>query len=143
VINNLKVNNFFPPFAALILWGFWAFLPKMAMKDNSMQPHSVIFFEALGGTFVTIPMMLSLQGKLKRDKRGVSIIACGSSLSIIAILCYYTALRLGPVATVSTITAMYPIVGIALARIFLKEKMNRLQFLAAAMAMASIYLLAG
>jgi len=143
VINKLKVNNFFPPFAALILWGFWAFLPKMAMQNHTMEPHSVIFFEALGGTFVTGPMMLSIQGKLKRDKKGISIIACSSSFSIIAILCYYTALRLGPVATVSTVTAMYPVVGIALARIFLKEKMNRLQFLAAAMAMLSIYLLAG
>lgn len=143
MISKLKVNNFFPPFAALILWGFWAFLPKLAMQNQSMQPHSVIFFEALGGTFVTMPMMFSLQGKLKRDKKGISIIICGSGLSIIAILCYYTALRLGPVATVSTVTAMYPIVGIALARIFLKEKMNKLQFAAAALAMLSIYLLAG
>ncbi len=135
------MHSLFAPLAALVLWGFWAFLPKLAMQ--SLPPHSVIFYEALGGLFVTMPLLFFIKGELVRDKKGISIVACGSSLSIIAILCYYTALRLGPVATVSTITAMYPVVGVALARIFLKEKMNRVQLLAAVMAMVAIYLLAG
>jgi drug/metabolite transporter (DMT)-like permease len=141
VIAKLKTNALFPPIAALILWGFWAFLPKLAMQ--TLEPHAVLLYEAAGGLFVTIPLLFTIKGKLMRDKKGISIIACGSSISIIAILCYYSALRMGPVATVSTIAAMYPIVGVALARIFLKEKMNRTQFFAAGMAMVSIYLLAG
>jgi len=142
VITKLKSSALFAPLTALVLWGFWAFLPKLAMQ-HSMEPHSVIFYEALGGLFVTIPLMFFIKGKLVRDKKGIGIVCCGSSLSIVGILCYYTALKIGPVATVSTITAMYPLVGMALARIFLKEKMNRLQFVAAGMAMVAIYLLAG
>ena len=125
----------------MLLWGLWAFLPKLAMQ--SMQPHSVIFYEALGGMCVVMPLLFFIKEKLVRDKVGIGIVFCGSNLSIIAILCYYIALNIGPVATISTITAMYPVVVMALARIFLGEKMNRYQFIAAAMAMASIYLLAG
>lgn len=141
MIEKLKANKFLPPLAALILWGFWAFLPKMAMQ--SLPPHSVLFYEALGGLMVTMPLMFSIKGKLSTDKIGIGIVLCGSSFSIVAILCYYYALRIGPVATVSTITAMYPVVGIALARIFLKEKMNKRQWCAAGMAMVAVYLLAG
>ena len=142
MIAKLKASALFAPLAALVLWGFWAFLPKLAMQ-RSMEPHSVIFYEALGGLFVIVPLMFSMKGKLVRDKKGISLVCCGSGLSIIGVLSYYSALKIGPVATVSTITAMYPLIGIALARIFLKEKMNRIQFVAAAMAMAAIYLLAG
>ena len=141
MITRLKASGLLAPLTALLLWGFWAFLPKLAMQ--SMHPHSVIFYEALGGLCTVMPLLFFIKGKLVRDKKAISIVFCGSSFSIIAILCYYTALNIGPVATVSTITAMYPIVVVALARIFLKEKMNRLQLVAAAMAMVAIYLLAG
>lgn len=132
--------NALAPLAALVLWGFWAFLPKLAMQG--LPPHSVIFYEAMGGLIVTLPLLFFIQGRLVRDVRGIGIVACGSSISLVAILCYYSALKIGPVATVTTISAMYPAVGIALARIFLKEKMNRMQWLAAALAMLAIYLLA-
>ena len=141
MIKKLTANSLFPPLAALVLWGFWAFLPKLAMQ--SLPPHSVIFYEALGGLFVIVPLLFSVKGKLVKEKKSIGIVACSSSISIIGALCYFSALKLGPVATVSTITAMYPVVGVALARIFLQERMNRLQFLAAAMAMVAIYLLAG
>lgn len=110
---------------------------------QSLSPANVILYEALGGLLVVMPLLYFIKGKLVRDVKAISIIGCGSSISIIAILCYYSALQLGPVATVSTIGAMYPIVGVALARIFFKEKMNRVQLFAAALAMVSIYLLAG
>ncbi len=142
MIKKLTASSLFAPLTALVLWGFWAFLPKLAMRQ-SMAPHSVIFYEALGGLFVTIPLMFFIKGKLVRDKKGIGMVCFSSGMSIIGVLCYYSALKIGPVATVSTITAMYPLVGIGLARIFLKEKMNRLQLVAAGMAMVAIYLLAG
>lgn len=142
MIARLRASALFAPLTALVLWGFWAFLPKLAMR-HSMQPHSVIFYEALGSLFVTMPLLFTIRGKLVRDKKGIGILFCGSSLSVLGVLSYYSALKIGPVATVSTITAMYPLIGVALARIFLKEKMNRLQFVAAGMAMVAIYLLAG
>jgi len=143
VIAKLKANGVLGLLAALLLWGLWAFLPKMAMQSN-MQPHSVIFYEALGGLLVAVPLMFSIKPKnLVRDQKGIGIVFCGALISTVAILFYYKALQMGHVATVSTIAAMYPLVVMLLARVVLKEKMNRTQLLAAAMAMVAIYLLAG
>lgn len=130
-----------PSLSALMLWGLSTFLPKLAMQ--SMSPQSVIFWEALGNMIVTIPILFFLKGKLVMDKKAVTITAAGACFSIVAILAYYYALRLGPVATIVTITAMYPVVVLILARIFLHEKLNRTQLLAVGMAMGAIWLLAG
>ena len=142
MVQRLKASGLLAPLSALLLWGFWAFLPKLAMKQN-MEPHSVIFWEALGGWCSILTLFFFIKKPLVRDKKAIGILFCGSTCSLIAILCYYTALKIGPVATVSTITAMYPVIVVALARLFLKEKMNRIQLFAAAMAMVAIYLLAG
>jgi drug/metabolite transporter (DMT)-like permease len=140
----IKLRNdwrLLPSLAAMVLWGLWAFLPKLAMQ--TMSPQSVIFYEALGNILVAVPIFFFLKRKLIVDKKGITLTACSSAISMVAILTYYYALRLGPVATIVTVTAMYPIIGLALARIFLKEKMNRIQLLAVAMAMAAVGLLAG
>lgn len=143
MIAKLKIDGVFGLIITLLLWGFWAFLPKLAMQNNHMQPHSVIFYEALGGLVTTLPLLLRIKREhLSRDPKGIGIVIFGSSVSIVAILCYYNGLQMGHVASVSTIAAMYPLIVMVLARVVLKEKMDRHQLLAAAMAMGAIYLLA-
>jgi transporter family protein len=126
---------------ALFVWGLWAFLPKIAL--NSMQPHSVIFYESFGNLCVSIPILIfRLRLKLQRDKMALLITGSSSVLTVCAILSYFYALKHGPVAVVVTMTAMYPIISLILARLFLHERVNKVQLLAIAMAMASILLLA-
>lgn len=126
---------------ALLAWGFWSFLPKLALQ--SMPPHSVIFYEALGNLLVSIPVLIYLRGKLMWHNRTVPMAAFMSGITVCAFLMYFFALKNGPVATIVTLTALYPVVVILLARIFLKEKLNRLQWLAVALAVAAAVLLAG
>ncbi|HRJ65519.1 MAG TPA: DMT family transporter [Alphaproteobacteria bacterium] len=126
---------------ALFAWGFWAFLPKLALQ--SMPPHSVIFYEALGNLLVAVPVFIYLRGRLKWHGRTVPMAAFISAITVGAFLMYFFALKNGPVATIVTLTALYPVVVILLARVFLKEKLNRLQWLAVALAVAAAVLLAG
>lgn len=126
---------------ALIAWGFWSFLPKLALQ--SMQPHSVIFYESLGNLITAIPVFILLRGRLVRSRVGVSIAAFVSMMTVGAFLLFFFALQNGPVATVVTMTALYPVIVLILARVFLKEKLNRIQMVAVALAIGSIYLLAG
>ena len=126
---------------ALFAWGFWSFLPKLALQ--SMQPHSVIFYEALGNLTISIPVLIYLRGKLMWSGRSVPVSACISVMTVGAFLLYFFALKNGPVATIVTLTAMYPVVVILLARAFLHEKLNRLQWLAVCMAVGAAVLLAG
>jgi bacterial/archaeal transporter family protein len=130
-----------PALAAMLVWGLWAFLPKIALQ--SMQPHSVIFYEAFGSLCVSMPVLIfHLKGKLQKDVRALGIISASSALTVIAIMCYFYALKHGPVAVVVTMTAMYPVISLVLARIFFKERLNKIQLAAVGMAMLSIVLLA-
>jgi drug/metabolite transporter (DMT)-like permease len=126
---------------ALFAWGFWAFLPKLALQ--SMQPHNVLFYEALGNLFVSVPVFLYLRGRLMWHRRSVPMAALISVMTVGAFLMYFFALKSGPVATIVTFTALYPVVAILLARVFLKEKLNRLQWVAVCCAICAAVLLAG
>lgn len=126
---------------ALFAWGFWAFLPKLALQ--SMQPHNVLFYEALGNLFVSVPVFLYLRGRLMWHRRSVPMAALISVMTVGAFLMYFFALKSGPVATIVTLTALYPVVVILLARVFLKEKLNRLQWVAVCCAICAAVLLAG
>jgi drug/metabolite transporter (DMT)-like permease len=59
-----------------------------------------------------------------------------------AILFYYEAVRLGPIALVVTLTSLYPVVTVALAVLFLKEKPTLRQWAGAGAALAAILVLA-
>ena len=134
-------KNWIPPaLGALFVWGLWAFLPKIALQ--SMEPHSVIFFEAFGNLCISVPVLVHLRFRLQRDTRAIMITGGSSVLTVCAILCYFFALKHGPVPVIVTMTAMYPVIVVVLARVFLKERINKIQFLAVLLALSSILLLA-
>jgi len=108
-----------------------------------MQPHSVVFYEALGNLVIAVAVLTFLRGRLARNRRGICMSAFISSITVGAFLLYFFALHHGPVATVVTLTALYPIVVLIMARVFLKERLNKIQMLSVALAICSIYLLAG
>jgi len=129
-----------PALAALFIWGFWAFLPKLALQ--SLDPHSVIFYESFGNMLVALPIMFHLKFKFQKDRKAVSMLAGSAVLTVLAILAYFYALKTGPVAVIVTLTALYPVISVILARIVLKEKLNKIQIAAVLMAVAAMLLLA-
>lgn len=133
-------NWLLPALAALVVWGFWAFLPKLALQ--TLPPHNVIFYESLGNFIITLPILFYLKFNIKTDRKTVKMVATMSVLTVCAILSYFTALAQGPVAVIATMTAMYPIICLILARVILKERVNTLQKVAILMALSSILLLA-
>lgn len=126
---------------ALALWGGWGFLSKLALQ--TMQPYSTTFYESAGNFLVSGPVFASLRFRLEKDARGVGISALGAALTTVGILTGLYALQRGSVAVVITMTAMYPLVSVALARVFLHEKISALQGLSLALAVAAVTLLSG
>lgn len=130
-----------PSLAGLVFWGIWAFIPKIALQ--TLSPYSTVFYESLGDLVVGIPILIYLKGKLMKDRMGISLTALGSTVSIVALVAYFYAMKSGPVATVVTMTSLYPVITLIMARVFLHEKINRVQCAAIGMAMAAVGLLAG
>lgn len=129
-----------PSVAAMLVWGLWAFLPKIAL--GTLSPHNVIFYESLGGLCVSLPILFFLKFRLEYEKKALGVLAMVSVLTVTAILCFFYALKSGPVAVIVTMTAMYPVICLVLARVFLNERVNRLQLAAIFMAVVAIFLLA-
>lgn len=130
-----------PACLALIFWGLWGFLPKIALE--SLSPHSVIFFESIGNLTVGAIIAIFCGFRLEVHARSISILALSSALSVAAILTYFYALKTGPVSIISPMTALYPVISVILSRIFLKEKISLPQAAAMAMAGVTIVFLAG
>ncbi len=42
----------------LLLWGFWAFLPKIAVRY--IDPYSAMVYQALGGILVGLGVLIAL-----------------------------------------------------------------------------------
>lgn len=137
---SLPRHGLFLSLVILALWGIWAFIPKLALQ--TLSPQSVVFYETLAGLFCSCTAMLVFRARLEVHAKGIGIIAIAASLTVLALLTYFVALNRGSVAVVVTISGMYPVIVLVLARIFLKEKLNRMQLAAAALAVTSIILLA-
>ena len=134
-----KKNWALPAFASMLVWGIWVFLPKLALQK--LSPYSVLFYETIGSVTIALAVFAGLKFKLQKDRRGIGILGLSAALSTMALFCYLYALSHGPVAVVATLTAMYPVIALLLARIFLKERLNALQAFAVCLAMVSIWLL--
>jgi transporter family protein len=133
-------NWLLPALGAMLVWGLWAFLPKVALQ--TMAPHSVIFYESLGNLCISLPVLVHLKFKLQHDRKALALIAAAGWLTVIAILSFFFALRHGPVPVIVTMTAMYPMIVVVLARVVLKERLNRIQKAAVGLAFIAILLLA-
>ena len=125
---------------ALLSWGVWAILSKL-IGDTLSAAHS----QALS-TVGLVPVMVALGFSRRLWATGNPLLGtlCAFAAGVLGSagnIAYYHALnRGGKAATVVPLTALYPLVTIALAVVLLKEKLNRTQIVGALLSLTAIYL---
>ncbi|MFB6283791.1 MAG: EamA family transporter [Halobacteria archaeon] len=128
---------------AMVLWGFWAFLIKLALDDGASEPILLISYSI--ATVVTgIYALSGMDG-------GFSVLTGGTlSLTIAAGLaagfgtvCYYVAIENGDVSSAATITGMYFVVATLLGIIILGESITLKEVTGIALAVLAVFLLSG
>lgn len=130
---------FFPALAALVLWGFWGFIPKLALR--TLDPVSILVYETIGYCAVAIVITGIKRFRIETHLGGFLICMTASAMGSAAFLLYIFALKHGPVSIISVMTALYPAVTLLLARGILKEKLSRMQLAGVAVAFASILMM--
>ncbi|MDR3569083.1 MAG: EamA family transporter [Syntrophobacteraceae bacterium] len=127
---------------ALTAWGVWAFLPKVAL--GYIDPAAAFVFEALGGAVTGLLVMLLLRPRLAGAPiMGIVPAFCTGVLGYLGLLFFMYAVRgAAKISIVAPLTALYPIVTIVLALIFLDEKLNLVQCAGVILALISIFLIA-
>ncbi len=125
---------------ALLIWGLWAFLPKMAL--SCLEPKTAFMFEVLGGTVTGLFAFLILRPQLGgAEIRGVVLALLTGVMGYLGLLCFMYAIREGKVCIVAPLTALYPVVTLVLAMIFLREKINIVQLAGIILALVSAVLI--
>jgi transporter family protein len=128
-----------PALLAFVVWGFWAFLPKVATQYINVK--SIIFFEVFGAMVIALIALFSLDFKLQTDPRGVALAVIVGALGLGGSFAYVYAVTKGPVGIISIFTALYPIVTVLLAYFVLQEPISIKQAVGMGFAIVAIVLL--
>jgi len=124
---------------ALVCFGVWAFLPKIALRYIS--PKSAVIYEVLGVFVAGCVFFLTVGKNIETDMRGILPAMMTGILGTVGFLCFLHALIAGSVSVVATLTALYPAITILLAVLFLRESVTLRQVAGMGLAIISVILL--
>ena len=121
----------------MISWGVWAVLSKLpgdAITAGQSQALSTL------GLLPMLPLLRRAQFR-GASRRGLLLALAGGIVTCLGNVAYYEALaRGGKVATVVSLTALYPLVTIVLAVMILRERLNRVQTSGMTLSFVAIWL---
>ena len=124
---------------ALVTWGFWGLFPKLAVKYIS--PTSALFYEAVGAGVCGAVLALCFGGKPELNFHGALFGVLTGVTVVVGGWFYLFAAKEANTSSVVVLTAMYPIVTIALAALILKEQITGRQIVAMLLALCAVALL--
>jgi transporter family protein len=127
-------------FVALLSWGIWAVLSKVL--GDALTPEQSQVLSTLGMLPILVPLALSKRASVRSaSRKGLLFALVGGIVTCLGNVAYYSALARGEkVATVVSLTALYPLVTILLAVIVLHERLNPVQLAGIALSFVAIWL---
>lgn len=129
-----------PTLGALLCWGLWGFIPKLTTQF--LSPKSAIVYEVVGGMILGTVVLFSLHLRPEVHPKGIALAISTGMLGFLGAFCFLNAVMRGPVTLVATLSALYPVVSILLASLFLHETMTLRQGLGIALAIVAVILVA-
>ncbi len=129
-----------PTIFSILCWGGWAFLPKFSAQHISTR--SAIVYQGLGGAMVALLILIQVGNQLETHPQGALLSVIAGMLNFLGVLFYINAISKGSIAIISTLTALYPLVVIALGLLIFRETLSVKQALGVGLALVSISLIA-
>ncbi len=125
--------------ASLICWGLWAFFPKLSLEK--IGPSSSVFFEACGVMATSVIVVLLLGPGIEFNFEGALFAILTGIFGTIGLYFFFSAIKTGPISVISCLTALYPVVTVALAVIVLHERLGARQIFGVLLALLAAGLL--
>jgi uncharacterized membrane protein len=125
---------------AVLSWGVWAILSRFIGEAITAAQSQAL------STLGLLPVMIVLAGSRRltatgHRRRGLLTAFAAGICGCAGNIAYYQALNMGEKAsTVIPLTALYPLVTIALAVVLLRERINRVQLIGIVFSLTAIYL---
>lgn len=124
---------------SILAWGLWAFLPRFAL--TWVDPKSAFIYQVIGGILTGLAVFVVMRPEMGIDIRGIVPSILTGIVGYLGLLFFMLAIRSGKVSIITPLTALYPVVTIALACIFFREKLNFVQMTGMALAVLSVILI--
>jgi len=125
---------------AVICWGAWALIARLI--GDSISPAQSQALSTIG----LLPVMALLMFSVRKQNagmnkgRGITLGCAAGILTCVGNIAYYYVLNSGTKAsTVVPLTALYPLVTVLLALIFLQERLNKIQVAGVCLSIVAIY----
>lgn len=127
---------------ALLLWGLWAFFPKLAQARLG-DAFSGVLYQYLG-SLVGVGVLIVARGHAAPtwEPRGALYAGLAGLAATLGMLFYYRACATLNVSLVAAVTALYPVIVVGLAWPLLGEALSPRQWLGVGMALGAAVLLA-
>ena len=134
------MNNWLAPaVTALIIYGFWGFFPKLAV--TYINPLSALIYQIAGAIAVGILGLFLLGFQPETHPKGILFAVLTGIAGMLGTLFYFTAASRGKISVVVSMTALYPLITIVLAAVFLREPISLTQIFGMIFAVIAIILL--
>ena len=131
--------------ATIVLWGAWGLVSKVASNGVDVYVNQLLYTAGLAPLMIFIAWTVwkhSPRESVKDRRRGVFWAFLTGILGGLGNLAFFQALvKGGEASVVSPVTALFPMVTVLLAVLFLKERLGRTQWMGLALAFVAIYLL--
>ncbi|MBU4260342.1 MAG: EamA family transporter [Proteobacteria bacterium] len=124
---------------AMIIYGFWGFFPKIAV--SYISPQSALVFEVAGAILVGLVILFLIKFNLQFHPKGILFAVLTGIAGMTGTLFFFAAVQKGKISIVVGLTALYPLITVMLAVIFLREPLTFKQIIGLILACGAILLL--
>ena len=127
-----------PAFISLFIYGLWGFFPKLAVSH--IQPASALVYEIGGAVLVGLFALFLVDFRPEVHPQGILFSVLTGVAGMAGTLFYFSAAKSGKISVVVSMTALYPLITILLAALFLHEPISARQILGMLFALIAILL---
>jgi len=124
---------------SLILWGCWSIFIKLSLKYTSWQRATLI--SVASSFIIALIVNLIIKSKSSINTSALCYASIAGILGVLGTLAFNSALEIGKASLVTSVSALYPLVTLLLARILLNEKISSIQLIGIILAIIAIILM--
>ena len=122
-----------------MLWGLWGFFAKVA--SDAIDAKSAAILQGLAGFAVTLAMLGSQRFRVETQLGGSTAALLAGAAFMVGIVTFSAALSTGRATIVVPLSALYPVITIALGVVFLSEGVSVTQASGIGLALVAIVLM--
>jgi bacterial/archaeal transporter family protein len=125
--------------AAMACWGAWGIFGKLASAQINSK---LLVLVSITTSFLLLWVLFLVTGfEMEKNGRGIAWAVLAGVAGSIGSIFFYLALREGKASVVVPLTALYPLVTVALSVLFLREEISAVKVLGIVLALAASLLL--